>query len=80
MKILALSALFITAACSWTGNNNPEYVWIGCHEVVNNDTRQANNPFGPFGVPIEVVGNRIFYKQVNLDGSVSEVISAVPCK
>jgi|TARA_R110002167_G_C12340735_1_gene621127 hypothetical protein len=79
--VLSLVALGFLGACAPSGvwskaNGKPEYVWIGCHDVVVNPSDTGEIAFGPFGLKVD----KIFFKQVNKDGSVTPTTTGVPCE
>ena len=81
---LAIGSLFFLGACApmgvWTSSHGkPEYVWVGCHKVVENPSPTGEVAFGPFGIGTWTSADRIFFKQVSKDGTVGKVTTSKPC-
>ena len=81
--ILAVVALGLLGACTPAQravNNAPnKWINVGCHVVINNsvDGVYAVTPFPHFKMN---VGEKIYWKQVNKDGTVGDIMTGVPCK
>ena len=81
--LLVTLLLLLLGGCSpgqIAGNKNGlgEYVWTGgCREVTANPSRDGSYAIGPLGDLW--LDRRFFFKQKNLDGSVSTV-NGKPCR
>ena len=53
-----------------------EYVWVGCHVVTETPSKGAHviYPLGDLGV-----GDKFYFKQVGIDGTVAPVVTGKPC-
>ena len=73
--ILAVVALGLLGACTPAQravNNAPnKWINVGCHVVY------AVTPFPHFKMN---VGEKVYWKQVNKDGTVGDIMTGVPCK
>jgi len=58
-----------------TSSGKSEYMYVGCHVVTKNPSKQGDVAFGPFGIITKIV----FFKQISDDGSVGEVTTAKLC-
>ena len=79
--LLVTLLLLLLGACSpgqISGNTNGlgEYVWTGCH-VVTATPRKGSHAFYPLGDLS--VGDKFYFKQVGLDGTVGPVTTGKPC-
>jgi len=80
-KTVLAFALLSIAACSpgqKAANEGGDYVWIGCHVVTKNPANGNTYAFSLAG-DLEV-GDKFYWKQEGLDGTVGPVVTGVPCK
>tara|TARA_R110000787_G_scaffold5240_5_gene19282 strand:- start:283 stop:540 length:258 start_codon:yes stop_codon:yes gene_type:complete len=78
--IVLLLALVAVGACS-KGHNAAnqglaEFVWVGCHRVIETPKKGAY-AYSLFGDLTK--GDYFYFKQVNKDGTVDDVITGKPC-
>lgn len=80
--LLVTLLMLLLGACSLgqiAGNKNGvgEYVWTGCHVVVATPPK-GSHAFYPLGDLS--VGDKFYFKQVGLDGTVGPVTTGKPCQ
>ena len=84
MKKIVLAILLLSIVACSPGNKaanlqgKAEYVWIGCHVVTKNPAK--GNTFAFSVVGDLKVGEKFYFKQVGLDGTVGPVVTGVPCE
>ena len=79
--LLITLLMILLGACSpghIAANKNgiAEYAWAGCH-VVTETPRNGAYAIEPLGDL--AAGDKLFFKQVSLDGTVSPVVTGKPC-
>lgn len=77
--IIVIAASLLLAACGKRIHNKEEvaYAFVGCHEVIQNPASTGEKAFLGF-IDLEV-GDRIWFKRVNDNGSVKPVATSTPC-
>tara|TARA_R110002167_G_scaffold36546_3_gene115506 strand:+ start:60 stop:332 length:273 start_codon:yes stop_codon:yes gene_type:complete len=81
--IISVAALWILSACSAgqiaANNGGDGYVYVGCHVVTESPSSCCGAyAFGPVGDRSR--GEYIWWKQINLDGTVDPITTARPCE
>ena len=82
-KIVFAISLLSIVACSpgqkaANHQGKAEYVSVGCHVVTKNPAKGNTYAFSVAGDL--KVGDKFYFKQVGLDGTVGPVVTGVPCK
>jgi len=77
--VVVLGMALALSACTqniWTKSGGAdEYVWIGCHTVTENPSKDGSIAFGLLGLKTET----FYFKQKSSDGTEENVTTGVPC-
>jgi hypothetical protein len=76
-----LGILIILGACSpghiAANNGTDRWAHVGCHIVTNSPSKTGEYAIHPLGDL--AIGDRLYFKQKNKDGTVGPVTTGVPC-